>query len=164
VLSCICNHLIFSFPSYINQTLSSNEELENSIFSVNNKMRSRLLQRIHLAYLRQVQEARASTSSEESGSNHLLTSTSTSEGGKDGRSCQDASGDAILTATSIRMSLAILQCLGPASECIYAILFCSVLLCSALLCPALCVHCSFHTLTLDNHYPLFSSPLLSSSL
>ena len=83
-------------------------------------MRSRLLQRIHLAYLRQVQAAYVDASSNEIDTNSSGSSGNSSQvlrvtGGSGGQA-QNESGDAILTATSIRMSLAILQCLGPASK------------------------------------------------
>ena len=78
-------------------------------------MRSRLLQRIHLAYLRYIQQAQSNGSTDEAGSYQVL-SIGGDSGSKDGERGQYDSGDAILTATSIRMSLAILQCLGPASE------------------------------------------------
>ena len=90
------------------QTLSGDAELENSAFFVLNKMRSRLVQRIHLAYLRQVEDSQANISRETSNiGNHILAIR---------KKEQDVSQDAILTATSIRMSLGILQCLGPTSE------------------------------------------------
>jgi hypothetical protein len=93
------------------QSLSSNDELENSPFSINNKMRSRLLQRIHLAYLRKVQQANSN-----SGGDEAASSVTSVHGGCNSGQSQQESSDAILTATSIRMSLAILQCLGPASK------------------------------------------------
>jgi hypothetical protein len=66
-------------------------------------MRSRLLQRIHLAMLRGANAKKSNDSSEES-----------FVGVNDTDKYEDADG--LLTATSIRMSLAIMQCLAPASS------------------------------------------------
>lgn len=76
-------------------------------------MRSRLLQRIHLAYLRHVQAAKSSSNtSEDVGTTQLLL---LREEGGEGAVQENC--DSILTATSLRMTLAMLQCLGPTSEC-----------------------------------------------
>lgn len=114
-------------------------------------MRSRLLQRVHLAYLRKVQEAvhahtvtrdneveaRNCNGNNTSNSSQVLL-LSGNKKNEEKPTAQYESGDAILTATSIRMSLAILQCLGPASKyhppslCPFAI---SLLCASSLILP-----------------------------
>jgi hypothetical protein len=66
-------------------------------------MRSRLLQRIHLAMLRGAGAKKSSDSSDES-----------FVGLDETDKYEDADG--LLTATSIRMSLAIMQCLAPTSS------------------------------------------------
>lgn len=71
-------------------------------------MRSRLLQRIHLAMLRGSNAKRSTDSSEES-----------FVGVNETDKYEDADG--LLTATSIRMSLAIMQCLAPTSSFFFAL-------------------------------------------
>ena len=79
------------------------DELLNSPFAKSNKMRSRLLQRIHLAMLRGANSNNTTNSTDESFVSVL-----------EGDKFDDADG--LLTATSIRMSLAIMQCLAPSSK------------------------------------------------
>ncbi len=86
--------------------LSCVEEVENSTFVAENKRRSRLLQRIHLAYQRETFGINSS-SNDVKKENFLPT-------GDIKNNFEDADG--LMTATSIRMSLAIMKCLGPTSK------------------------------------------------
>jgi hypothetical protein len=86
------------------QRLSSENELASSPFALSNKRRSRLLQRIHLAMLR---VSSKNDSKDESPDERYI-------GFEDMDSFEDADG--LLTATSIRMSLAIMECLAPSSK------------------------------------------------
>jgi len=96
------------------ENLSSLDELEKSAFAKSNKMRARLLQRIHLAMLRSASAQSSSTSNDES-----------FIGIVDNDSFEDADG--LLTATSIRMSLAIMQCLAPSNPPLFTAMSSSIM-------------------------------------
>eukprot|EP01041_Mallomonas_annulata_P000210 gene210-379_t len=82
----------------------NNEELEKSPFSIINRMRARLLQRIHLAILREAEFAQEFDVSHNE--NFLKIS-------EELKNFEDA--NALLTASSVRMVIAFVKCLGPAN-------------------------------------------------
>jgi hypothetical protein len=91
---------------FIFQRLSCAKEIETSSFTVTNKKRSRLLNRIHLAYQRQVLQSSSQSDILKESYLHGIEATK--------NEFEDSNG--LMIATSIRMSLSIIKCLGPASK------------------------------------------------